>query len=907
MHKEVQSPERGASSDTGPFGRWRERRRVEAANWATPPEPGAGSLNGGSPADRERLRDALDRMRERPPPASPLPRAEVHGKFLFRGTEKLCLRGVTYGTFRPGPGGEDYPSPERVDRDFAQIAAAHGNAVRTYTVPPRWLLDVALRHGLTVMVGLPWEQHVTFLDDKERLRSIERRVVEGARACAGHPALLALVIGNEIPASIVRWYGRQRVERFLERLYDRVKEVDPAALVTYVNFPSTEYLQLPFLDFTSFNVYLEIQDRLDAYVARLQSLTGDRPLVMAEIGLDSRRNGKERQAEVLDWQIRTTFEGGCAGAFVFAWTDEWHRGGFDIEDWDFGLTTRDREPKAALRSITATFAEAPLPRSGPCPRMSVVVCSYNGAGTIRECLEALERVDYPDYEVIVVDDGSTDGTGEIALEYRCRVISTPNGGLSVARNVGAEAASGEIVAYLDDDAYPDSDWLRYLARTFRSTDYVAVGGPNIPPPGDGLVAECIGHAPGGPIHVLLSDREAEHLPGCNLAVRRERLQAIGGFDPQFRVAGDDVDFCWRLQEAGGRLGFNPAAAVFHRRRKSVRTYWRQQLGYGRAEASLERKWPQKYNEAGHVSWAGRLYDGHPPTSPTGRRWRVYHGIWGSAPFQSLYDRRSAQLAHLPLMPEWYLVLAMLAVLTALGSIWTPLLFFAPLLMVGGTLVVAEALSTVRSVRFSGPPRARGERWRLRALTFLFFLLQPAARLWGRARAGLTPWRRSDDIRVLTPSRRHWTVWSEDWRAPEEWLEEVESRARQRRLAVLRGGNFSKWDLEARGGVFGTARLRMVVEDHGGGKQLARFAATLRPSRVAMAISALLAVLAVTVVAYGGPWVVAALLASVSAMIAVRTVIELAVALGAFHGRGELEGLARARRARRRCDDGELVG
>ncbi len=872
----------------------------------TPAELDAGSLGAESQADRDHLRNALNLLRERPSPVRPLSRPEVHGKFLFRGTEKLCLRGVTYGTFRPGANGEDFPSREVVDRDFAQIAAAHGNAVRTYTVPPRWLLDAALRHGLSVMVGLPWEQHVAFLDDEERVRSIEHRVVEGARACVGHPALLALVIGNEIPAPIVRWYGRHRVEQFLERLYDRVKRVDRAALVTYVNFPSTEYLQLPFLDFTSFNVYLESQDKLTAYLARLQNLTGDRPLVMAEIGLDSRRNGEEQQAEVLDWQVRTTFEGGCAGAFVFAWTDEWHRGGFDIEDWDFGLTTRDREPKTALRTVSTAFAQPPVPRTGSEPRISVVVCSYNGARTIRRSLEALEDLDYPDYEVIVVDDGSTDETAAVARQHRCRVISTPNGGLSAARNVGAKAADGEIVAYMDDDAYPDRDWLSYLAHTFRSTDFVAVGGPNIPPPADGLAAECVGHAPGGPIHVLLTDQEAEHLPGCNMAVRRDRLQDIGGFDPQFRVAGDDVDFCWRLQEAGGRLGFNPAAAIFHHRRNSVRAYWRQQLGYGRAEAALERKWPQKYNEAGHVSWAGRLYDGHPPASPSGRRWQVYHGTWGSAPFQSLYDRRPAALAHLPLMPEWYLVLAGLAVLTGLGLAWTPLLFLAPFLFVGGALVVAEALTTVRSVRFTGPPRRRSERWRLRAVTFLLYLLQPAARLWGRARAGLTPWRRSDDIRVLGRGRRNWTVWSEEWRAPEDWLGEVESRARLRRLPVLRGDDFSKWDLEASGGVFGAARLRMVVEDHGGGKQLARFAAVPRPSRVAMATSAALLVLAITAVASSGPWVVAASLAFVGLLIAVRIAIELAVALGAFHGRGELDRLAGARRARRRCDDGELL-
>ena len=125
-----------------------------------------------------------------------------------------------------------------------------------------------------------------------------------------------------------------------------MRREDPGALLTYVNYPTTEYLELPFVDFVAFNVYLESREQLAAYLARLQNLAGERPLLLAEVGLDSRRNGEEAQAATLKWQIETIFEGGCAGAFVFAWTDEWHRGGYDIEDWDFGLTTRDRQAKA---------------------------------------------------------------------------------------------------------------------------------------------------------------------------------------------------------------------------------------------------------------------------------------------------------------------------------------------------------------------------------------------------------------------------------------------------------------------------------------------------------------------------------------------------------------------------------
>ena len=275
--------------------------------------------------------------------AVPLAKAErpvVRGKFLFVGEEKLWVRGVTYGTFRP-QGGSEYPPDDVVERDFVRMAANGINAVRTYTPPPRRLLELAHRFGLRVMVGLPWEQHVAFLNERSRARDIVRRVRMAVAEIAGHPAILCYAVGNEIPAPVVRWHGRQAIERFLHRLYRAVKSEDPGSLVTYVNYPSTEYLELPFLDLVCFNVYLEDRERLEGYLARLQNLAEDRPLVMAELGLDSRRHGEAQQARTLRWQLASAFAAGCAGAFVFAWTDEWHRGGHDVDDWDFGLTDRD--------------------------------------------------------------------------------------------------------------------------------------------------------------------------------------------------------------------------------------------------------------------------------------------------------------------------------------------------------------------------------------------------------------------------------------------------------------------------------------------------------------------------------------------------------------------------------------
>src|SRR5206468_9050646 len=117
------------------------------------------------------------------------------------------------------------------------------------------------------------------------------------------------------------------------------------------------------------------------------------------------------------------------------------------------------------------FGEIPIPSNGSWPLISVVVCSYNGARRIRDCLEGVCGLEYPRFEAIVVDDGSTDRTAEIAREFPARVIRTAQRGLSHARNVGLRAAAGDIVAYIDDDARPDPHWLTYLACTFADSDH----------------------------------------------------------------------------------------------------------------------------------------------------------------------------------------------------------------------------------------------------------------------------------------------------------------------------------------------------------------------------------------------------------------------------------------------------
>jgi len=786
---------------------------IEPNDVATSGVQPVGFLVGSTSSEHSNDTDRPAIARAPEPSVDPTVRLTVRGKFLFEGARKFSVRGVTYGTFRPQPDDSEFPVADVVERDFALMAANGLNSVRTYTIPPRWLLDAATRHGLRVLVGVPVERHIGYLTDRKGAPDTAAIVRAGVGSCAGHPAVLAYAIGNEIPAATARWHGRRRVEHYLERLFRAAKAEDPTALVTYVNYPSTEYLHLPFLDFVCFNVFLENRAPLSAYLARLHHIAGERPLVLSEVGLDSLRNGEDAQARALDWQIRTSFAEGCAGLYVYAWTDEWYRSGEDVFDWRFGLTQRDRQPKPALASARAAFADTPFSHEVRWPRVSVVVCTYNGSRTIRECLNGLRELHYPDFEVIVVNDGSTDATPAIASEFDVRLISTENRGLSSARNTGWREATGEIVAYIDDDAYPDPDWLTHLAATFLRTADAGVGGPNISPPGDGPIAKCVALAPGNPVHVMLTDREAEHIPGCNMAFRRAALAAIGGFDEQFRVAGDDVDVCWALRERGWTLGFSPAAVVWHHRRNSLRAYWKQQVGYGRAEGLLERKWPEKYNATGQIAWAGRLYGTALLPAAPWRRGRIYHGIWGFAPFQRLYQAAPTWLGSLALAPEWYLPIAALAVVAVLGISWAPLRLAIPLLALATLPLVIRA---VIAARVSFPRSRPTRRIRQRLLTALLHLLHPLARLSGRLSRPAATRRR------MTWA---WTgrvaLWCECWRDPGERLNALERALRDMGAATLRGGEFERWDIEVRGGALGTARLLMAVEEQGGGRQLVR--------------------------------------------------------------------------------------
>jgi O-antigen biosynthesis protein len=752
-------------------------------------------------------------------------RVRALAKFFFEGGEKFFVKGVTYGPFRPDASGDYLGTPEQARRDLAQMRELGINVARIYHLPPPWFLDCCLEAGVRVLITLPWAKHVEFLVKARTRREIVRAVRAAVVKHAGHPAIFGYLVGNEIPTTMVRWLGVRRVTEFIETLIRVARAADPDVLFSYASYPPTEYLLPQNVDFCCFNVYLHDQRDFEKYLLRLQNLAEEKPLMLGEFGMDTIRHTEEEQAEMLSWHVDSVVRCGLAGTIFFAWTDEWYTGDEEITDWSFGLVRRDRTRKKSFFALQrklgqddASLPHRDLPRT---PFVSVIVCSYNGAKTLAECLDSLGRINYPAYEAILVDDGSTDDTPEIARHYpNVRYIRQENHGLSSARNAGAAAAKGEVLAYTDSDCLADPDWLYYLIGTLVSGDYAGVGGPNISPPAESWIQACVAAAPGGPSHVLLTDTVAEHIPGCNMAFYRWAFDTVGGFDIDYRKAGDDVDFCWRLQQEGHVIAFAPTAIVWHHRRFSLGAFRRQQAGYGEAESMLRFKHLIFFGPTGTAKWHGQIY-GSPRFSWFINRPIIYHGIFGEGFFQSIYPTPQSEIANYLSSVEWF---ALTLFLFGLG-IFLPILRIVPYLMLGGTLCVALSYMLRARIepKFDTAPA--------RLLVMFLAFAQPLVRGWNRYFTWLdfkhTPpgvVGRHEKLAASRPGRgnlRRRNYWSEQGIERNALLKSIFGLLEEEGWSYSPDTGWKEWDIQIYGSFFWSVILQTVTEYHGGLKCLTR--------------------------------------------------------------------------------------
>jgi GT2 family glycosyltransferase len=338
------------------------------------------------------------------------------------------------------------------------------------------------------------------------------------------------------------------------------------------------------------------------------------------------------------------------------------------------------------------------------PRVSVVIPVLNAARTLPRTLEALMALSPAPDEIVLVDNGSIDETPSrlraFATAARTKVIllHEPRRGASAARNTGARAATGDVVAFTDADCCPRADWLAALCAPLADSAAGAVAGRLASTPPRGVVETFSSlftlQAPTAAARHTRWTPSAGGFPTGNLAIRRDLLTRLSGFDESVAIYGEDYDLCARVYGAGAAIVYTPDAVVEHQHRVALAPMLRQAFGFGRSHAWLMRR--------------------HLP-----------RGLWLDLP------RRSLAREAFPL-PVWIdaaspdkKAIAMLV----LGLWWAPALLLLPLY--AGWLW----RDVTRRVRARGLALSSGERWALVGCLLAKAAALTGGRWWGSLRYG----------------------------------------------------------------------------------------------------------------------------------------------------------------------------
>lgn len=233
--------------------------------------------------------------------------------------------------------------------------------------------------------------------------------------------------------------------------------------------------------------------------------------------------------------------------------------------------------------------------------VTIIIPVRNEEKTIKRCLDSILALDYPNFEVIIINDGSTDRTGEILQGYlsnqkKIKIIESEGVGPSEARNLGIKLARGEFVAFTDADCIVHKEWLNELLKGFTDENVVGVGGNQLSPEDEtyfGRDVQNFMKMIGFMTHYIKKDGftivESKNNPTCNEMYRRKIFYEVGGFLSGF-WPGEDTELDYRIKKKGYKLSHNPRAIVYHYRSENIREYRKMMHNYGKAQAYLIKKY-----------------------------------------------------------------------------------------------------------------------------------------------------------------------------------------------------------------------------------------------------------------------------------------------------------------------------
>jgi GT2 family glycosyltransferase len=229
------------------------------------------------------------------------------------------------------------------------------------------------------------------------------------------------------------------------------------------------------------------------------------------------------------------------------------------------------------------------------PLVSIIVACKAIDSYTKECIRGCLQLDYPQFELLVLPDYA-----ESLSEERVQILPTGPVKPSEKRNAGVNSAKGEIVAFIDGDAYPDKDWLKNCFKYFDNPKVAAVGGPGLTPQSDNtmqraggeILSSFLGSGPLSFRHSAKLPRKCDDLPTVNLIVRRLTFKEMGGFDSS-HWPGEDTKFCRDLVYGLGRDAlYAPDVVVYHHRRLLFRPHLKQIAGYGLHRGYFSKKFPE---------------------------------------------------------------------------------------------------------------------------------------------------------------------------------------------------------------------------------------------------------------------------------------------------------------------------